>query len=109
MMQLSRMPKSRLQARVKAACAEAGLSQDAIEHILTLYPPYLRWDVEQKLLPAMRRWQQELGARFLSEFERIPQLLCMDLKEELLRDRYLVSIGISSTKRLRQRHSTAFR
>ena len=95
-------------SRVKAAFADAGLSQAAIEHILTQYPYYPRWDVEQKLLPAMQRWQQELGARFHSEFERIPELLLMDLEEELLKDQYLVSIGISSTKRLRQKNPNTF-
>ena len=96
-------------ARVKAAFAEAGLSQDAIDRILTQYPSYLRWPVEQKLLPAMQRWQQELGASFHSEVERIPQLLLTEPEEELLKDRYLVSIGISSTKRLRQRNPNTFR
>ena len=51
--------------RVRAAFAEAGLSQDAIDHILTQYPHYLRWDVEQKLLPAMQQKRQESGYIFL--------------------------------------------
>ena len=65
---------------VKAAFAKAGLSQDAIDHILTRYPAYLRWDVEQKLLPAMQQKQQELGASFPSEFRRVPLMLLTSIE-----------------------------
>ena len=89
--------------RVRAAFAEAGLSQDAIDHVLTVYPTYLRWDVEQKLLPAMQSWQQELGDGFVSGFEKVPTLLLWEPEEETEKDAYLVSIGVTSPRRLRQR------
>jgi len=60
---------------VRRAMAEVGLSQDAIERILKRYPPYLNWNVEDKLLPAMHRWQQHLGGSFPAEFARLPTLL----------------------------------
>ena len=60
---------------VKAAFADAGLSPDAIDHILTKYPYYLRWQVEAKLLPAIQLKQQETGANFPFELERVPRLL----------------------------------
>ena len=94
---------------VKAAFGEAGLSQDAINHILTRYPHYLRWDVEQKLLPARRRWQQELRERLPSEFNRIPTLLHLIPEEETEKDSYLMSIGVTSTRRLRQKLSATFK
>ena len=93
---------------MKAAFVEAGLSQVAIEHILTRYPYYLRWDVEQKLLPAMQRWQQELGASFLSEFERIPALLLNAPENKLLKSQYLAAIGIRSPETLRKSHPVIF-
>ena len=67
---------------VKAAFSEAGLSQDAIDDILTQYPSYLRWDVEQKLLAAMQQKQQELGARFPSELRRIPKMLLLSTESQ---------------------------
>ena len=96
-------------SKVKAAFAAAGLSQDAADYILTRYPPYLRWDVEQKLLPAIQRWQHELGRSFLSDFKRIPSLLVLKAEEEKAKDAYLTSIGVNSYRRLRQRQSTMFR
>ena len=102
--------------RVKAAFAKTGLSQDAIGHILTQYPHYLRWDVEQKLLPAMQCWQKELDDQFVSEFERIPTLLHRPPEEdppehppEQLKDQYLVSIGIRSLNTLRRRYPKVYR
>ena len=89
---------------VKAAFAEAGLSQDAIDHILVHYPAYLRWDVEQKLLPAMQCWRQDLDEHFMSEFKRIPHLLLKNPEEEQLKDQYLVSIGIKSPEKIWKRH-----
>ena len=94
---------------VKAAFAEAALSQDAVDHILKQYPYYLRWDVEDKLLPAIQSWQQELGASFLSEVERVPTLLSMKPAEELLKNQYLVSLGIKSPERLRKRSPCVLR
>ena len=94
-------------ASVQAAFAEAGLSQDAIDHILTQYPYYLRWDVGQKLLPAMSGWQQELGDRLPSEFKRIPTLLLWKPEKETEKDAYLTSIGVTSPKRLWQRRPIA--
>ena len=87
---------------------EAGLSKAAVDHIITQYPHYLGWDVEQKLLPRLQRWQQELGNRFLREIERIPYLLLKIPEEEQLKDQYLASIGIQSPERLRKKSSYAF-
>ena len=96
-------------ACVKAAFAEAGLSQDATDHILTQYPFYLRWDAEQKLQPAMRRWQQELGDRFVSEVERVPTILLRQPEVEQSKDQYLAAIGIRSPKTLRKKSPAFFR
>ena len=95
-------------ARVKAALAEAGLSKIAIDHMLGQYPHYLSWNVEKKLLPAMQSWQQKLGASFLSEFDRILTLLLTEPEEEDLKDAHLMSIGVTSPRRVRQRASMAF-
>ena len=93
---------------VKAALAEAGLSQNSVDHILRLYPSYLKWEVEQKLRPAIRSWQQELGGSFHSEIERIPNLLLWKPEEENQKDAYLTSIGVTSPRRLRQRRADMF-
>ena len=95
-------------SRVKCVFAEAGLSQHAIHHILTKYPRYLRWDVEQKLLPAMQQKQQELGATFVSEFERIPTLLIWASEQELSKDQYLASIGITLVDNIRRAYPHVF-
>ena len=95
-------------SRVKCVFAEAGLSQHAIHHILTKYPRYMRWDVEQKLLPAMQQKQQELGATFVSEFERIPTLLIWASEQELSKDQYLASIGIKSVDIIRRAYPHVF-
>ena len=94
---------------VKAAFAEAGLSQDAIDHILAQYPHYLGWDVEQKLLPAMQHWQQELDDQFVSEFARFPFLLHTKPEEEQIKDQYLASIGIRSPELIRKRNPSVMR
>ena len=96
-------------SHVKAAFIEAGLSQDAVDHILTLYPYYLRWDVEQKLLPAIKHWQQELDDQFVSEFARFPQLLLKKPEEEQLKEQYLASIGIRSPGIIRKRNPSVMR
>ena len=93
---------------VKAAFAEAGFSEDAVNHIVRQYPHYLSWKVEDKLLPAIQSWRHELGASFLSELERVPTLLRMKPAEELLKNQYLASIGIKSPERLRKRAPCAF-
>ena len=95
-------------SNVKAAFADAGLSQAAVNHVLKRYPPYLRWNVEDKLLPAIQSWQHELGADFLSEIERVPNLLLMKPAEELLKNQYLASIGITEPERLRKTCPCAF-
>ena len=64
--------------------------------------------MEQKLLPAIRCWQQELKSRFPFEFDRIPTLLCMKPEEEREKDAYLTSIGITSPRRPRQRWASMF-
>ena len=96
-------------SNVRAAFAEAGLSQAAVNHIVRQYPHYLRWRVEDKLLPAIQSWQQELGASFLSELKRVPELLLRRPAEELLKHKYLVSIGIQSLARLRKKNACVFR
>ena len=92
---------------VEAVLAEAGLSQDAIGRILKQYPSYQGWDVQQRLLPAIQRWREELGADFLSKFERVPKLLLRAPDDELLKHQYLVSVGITSPERVRKRLSGA--
>lgn len=73
---------------MKAAFLEAGVSKAAVDHVITEYPAYLRWDVEQKVLPGLQCRQQELGDRFVTEFERIPFLLLTRPEEELLKDQF---------------------
>jgi len=92
---------------VRRAMAEVGLSQDAIERILKWYPPYLNWDVEHKLLPAMHRWQQHLGGSFQAEFARLPRLLLRTPEQEVVKLQYLASVGVKSPKRTTARWHAA--
>lgn len=65
--------------------------------------------MEHKLLPAMQRWQQELGASFPFEFERFPILLTPEKTPEkvLIMIQYLASIGIRSPERLGKKFPNA--
>ncbi|DBB18384.1 TPA: hypothetical protein ACH3X3_000035 [Trebouxia sp. C0006] len=54
-------------AAVQAEFAKAGISVQATRKILKQYKPYLNWDIETKLRPALQSWLQELGTEQLSQ------------------------------------------
>ncbi len=52
---------------VQAEFAKAGISAEVTQQLLKRYEPYLNWDIETKLRPALQSWLQELGAEQLSQ------------------------------------------
>ena len=61
--------KSASASRADAAQAEfakAGISAEVTQKVLEQYKPFLTWDVETKLRPAVQSWLQELGTEQLS-------------------------------------------
>ncbi len=87
-------------AQVKAALAQAGLSEDAITHVVTQYPFYLNWDVLSKMIPAIQMWQQELGPDFVSELRRVPHLLRRSSETQATKRDWLASLGVKSLSRM---------
>ena len=64
--------------------------------------------MEQKLLFAIQRWEQKLGARFLPDLERMPKLLTLAPITHCMKLHYLASIGIASPKSIWKRNPNAF-
>ncbi len=52
---------------VQAEFVKAGVSAKVTQKVLKQYKPYLTWDVETKLRPALQLWLQELGTEQLSQ------------------------------------------
>ncbi len=64
---------------VQAEFTKAGISAEVTLKVLRQYKPYLNWDIETKLRPALQSWLQEVGTEQLSkQLQRLPSLLlCM--------------------------------
>ncbi len=84
---------------VQAEFAKAGISAAATKRVLSQYKPYLNWDTETKLRPALQLWLQELGTEQLSQ--QLQKVLCFLLctpekrKEVYL---WLVSKGVNAAR-----------
>ena len=84
---------------VHAAFAEAGLSEKVIDKVLSSYPPYLRWDVEGKLRPALQQWHEDLGSTKLSDrLQWCPKLLISKPSEANEIFLWLTSLGINAER-----------
>lgn len=67
---------------VRAGFAKAGIPDEVTTKVLKQYPPYLRWDPNTKLRPALQLWLKQLGSQQLSaRLNKHPQLL-MRIPEE---------------------------
>ncbi len=61
---------------VSAEFAKAGVSAELTQIILKQYKPYLNWDIDTKLRPALQLWLQELGSEQLShQLQKVRRLL----------------------------------
>ena len=86
-------------AAVQAEFAEAGISAEATQNILKQYKPYLNWDIETKLRPALQLWLQELGTKQLSQqLHTVRRLLVCSPKEQTEVYSWLVSKGVNAAR-----------
>ena len=84
---------------VQAEFAKAGILAEVTQKILKQYKPYLNWDIDTKLRPALQLWLQELGIEQLSvQLQKSPSLLVCkpeDCNEVYL---WLVSKGVNAVR-----------
>ncbi len=84
---------------VRAEFAKAGISAEVAQKVLAKYKPYLNWDVETKLRPALQSWLQELGTEQLSQqLQKVQGLLVCTPKEHGEVYAWLVSKGVSAAR-----------
>ncbi|DBA88577.1 TPA: hypothetical protein ACH3X2_005044 [Trebouxia sp. C0005] len=84
---------------VQAEFAKAGISAEVTQKVLKQYKPYLMWDVETKLRPALQLWLQELGTEQLSQqLQKVRRLLVR--KPEQCSEVYLwlMSKGVNAAR-----------
>jgi len=87
---------------VQAEFAKAGISAEITQMTLKQYKPYLSWDIETKLRPALQSWLQELGAEQLSQqLQKVRRLLACKPQECSEVHMWLSSKGINA-ERVRQ-------
>ena len=86
-------------AAVQAEFAKAGISAELTQKILKQYKPYLNWDVETKLRPALQSWLQELGTVQLSQqLQKVRCLLACKPDECNEVYSWLVSKGVNAAR-----------
>ena len=85
--------------KVTAAFSQAGLSPQGVAKVLQHYKHYLNWDVDHKLIPRLRIWQQRLGNAFSAEIVRWPRML---LKTPLQQDEKLEWLDTAKASRQSQ-------
>ena len=84
---------------VAAEFAKAGISAEVTQKVLKQYKPYLSWDVETKLRPALQSWLQELGSVQLSQqLQKVQCFLVCTPKEHNEVYSWLVSMGVSAAR-----------
>jgi len=82
---------------VQAEFAKAGISTEVTQKVLKQYKPYLTWDVQTKLRPALQLWLQELGTEQLSQqLQKVRRLLVGTPKERTEVYSWLVSKGVNA-------------
>ena len=85
-------------AAVRAELRQAGLADQAIDKLFKHYPPYSRWNVEEKLRPAIQAWQAELGAKdFPAKCAYWPLLLLHTPEAVRQLREWLASLGVIDT------------
>ncbi|DBA88346.1 TPA: hypothetical protein ACH3X2_004848 [Trebouxia sp. C0005] len=86
-------------AAVEAEFAKAGISAEVTQKVLERYKPYITWDVETKLRPALQSWLQELGTEQLSQQLQKAQRLLVCKPEECSEVySWLMSKGVSAAR-----------
>ena len=82
--------------QVTAALSQAGLSPQGVAKVLQHYKHYLNWDVDHKLIPRLRIWQQRLGDAFSAEMVGWPRMLLRTPQQQDEKFEWLDSIGGNS-------------
>ncbi|DBB18385.1 TPA: hypothetical protein ACH3X3_000036 [Trebouxia sp. C0006] len=81
---------------VQAEFAKAGISAVVTQKVLKRYKPYLTWDVDTRLRPALQSWLQELGTEQLSQqLQKVQRLLVCTPKERSEVSSWLVLKGVN--------------
>jgi len=81
---------------VQAEFAKAGISAEVTQKVLKRYKPYLTWDVDTRLRPALQSWLQELGTEQLSQqLQKVQRLLVCTPKERSEVSSWLVLKGVN--------------
>ena len=84
---------------VQAEFAKAGISAAATKRVLSQYKPYLNWDTETKLRPALQLWLQELGTEQLSQqLQKVPGFLVCTPEKRNEVYLWLVSKGANAAR-----------
>ncbi|DBA68939.1 TPA: hypothetical protein ACH3X2_013254 [Trebouxia sp. C0005] len=84
---------------VQAEFAKAGISAEVTQKVLKQYKPYLDWDVETKLRPALQSWLQELGTEQLSQqLQKVRRLLVCKPEECSEVYSWLMSKGVNAAR-----------
>ncbi len=88
---------------VQAEFAKAGISAEVTQKVLKQYKPYLNWDVETKLRPALQSWLHELGSKQLSQrLQKVTHLLVCTPEESNEVYLWLVSKGVNAARVLQK-------
>ncbi len=84
---------------VQAEFAKAGISAEVTQKVVKRYKPYLTWDVDTRLRPALQSWLQELGTEQLSEqLQKVQCLLACTPEERNEVYSWLVSKGVNAAR-----------
>ncbi len=84
---------------VQAEFAKAGISAEVTQKVLAKYKPYLNWDAETKLRPALQSWLQELGTEQLSvQLQKVQCLLVCMPEERKEVHAWLLSKGVNAAR-----------
>ena len=79
--------------------AKAGIPGEVTTKVLKRYEPYLRWDPETKLWPALRLWLKHLGSQQLSaRLDKHPHLLLRTPEECSEVYLWLAEVGIDAER-----------
>ena len=84
---------------VKAEFSKAGIPDEVVTKVLKYCKPYLRWDPDTQLRPALQLWVKQLGSQQLSErLEKCPALLRRTPEECNAVYLWLTSVGVDAER-----------
>ena len=82
---------------VQAEFAKTGIPAEVSQKLVKQYKPYLNWDIETKLRPALQSWLQELGTEQLSQQLQKSRHLLLRKPDNCIRvSLWLSSMGVDA-------------